>query len=110
MREMQTLSSHIFLVVDEYSLHQHIVEAILQSICDWLIEHKGLSTSKSTVVEWVETIETCKHELLEKEAYNGNLSMMRRTTLSVMRMNTSKGTSATHKGPSKTGTTTRPYD
>ena len=77
MREMQTLSSHIFLVVDKYSLRRHIVEAIPQSICDWLIEHKGLSTSTSTVVEWVEAIETRERELLEKEAYNGNLSMTR---------------------------------
>jgi hypothetical protein len=110
VREMQTLSSHIFLVVDEYSLRRHIVEAIPQSICDWLIEHKGLSTSTSTVVEWVEAIETRERELLEKEAYNGNLSTTRRITPSATRTNTSKGTSATHKGPSKTGTTTRPYD
>ena len=78
VREMQTLLSHIFLVIDEYSLRQHIVEAIPQSICDWLIKHKGLSTSTSTVVEWVEVIET--RELLEKEAYNGNLSMTKRTS------------------------------
>jgi hypothetical protein len=80
VREMQTLSSHIFLVVDKYSLCRHIVEAIPQSICDWLIKHKGLSMSTSTVVEWVEAIETCERELLEKEAYNGNLSTTKRTT------------------------------
>ena len=56
------------------------MEAIPQSICDGLIKHQGLSMSTSTVVEWVEAIETCERELLEKEAYNGNLSTTKRTT------------------------------
>ena len=106
VRELQTLSSHIFLVVDEYTLRRQIVEAIPQSICDWLIKHKGLSMSTSTVVEWVEAIETREHELLEKEAYNGNLATTKRTTSSAARTNTSKGTIATYKSSSKTGTTT----
>ncbi len=110
VRELQTLSSHIFLVVDEYTLRRQIVEAIPQSICDWLIEHKGLSTSTSTVVEWVEAIETRERELLEKEAYNGNLATTKRTTSSVARTNTSKGTTTTYKSSSKTGTTTRPNE
>ena len=65
------------MVIDEYTLRRHIVEAIPQSICDWLIEHKGLSTSMSTVAEWVEAVEIRKREILKKEAYNNNNATMK---------------------------------
>jgi hypothetical protein len=70
VRELQTLSTHIFMTIDEYTLRRQIVNAIPQIICDWLIEHKGLSTSTSTIVEWVDAIEQRERELLEQEAYH----------------------------------------
>jgi hypothetical protein len=35
-----------------------------------LIDLKGLSTSTSSVVEWVEAIARCEQELLEKAAFD----------------------------------------
>ena len=60
------------MTVDKYTLRCHIVDAIPQSICHWLIEFKGLSMSTSNVAEWVACIEQRESELLEKEAYNSN--------------------------------------
>ena len=49
--ELQTLSNHIFMPIDEYTLQRQIVVAIPQMICMWLIEHEDLSMSTLTVVE-----------------------------------------------------------
>jgi hypothetical protein len=75
-RELQTLSAHLFMKVDEYTLRRHIINAIPQSICNWLIELKGLSTSTSSVAEWITAIEQRERELLEKEAYSYNTTKL----------------------------------
>src|SRR5271169_3359385 len=70
VREVQNLSRHIFMPIDEYTLRRQIIAAIPQTICNWLIDYKDLSASTSTVVEWVDAIEKRECELLEREAYN----------------------------------------
>src|SRR5271169_3827342 len=70
VREVQNLSRHVFMPIDEYTLRRQIIAAIPQTICNWLIDYKDLSTSTSTVVEWVDTIKKQERELLEREAYN----------------------------------------
>jgi hypothetical protein len=72
VRELQLMSKHILLPIDEYTLRQRIVEAIPSSIRNHLIDLRGLSTSTSSVSEWVETIAKRECELLEKAAFDDN--------------------------------------
>jgi hypothetical protein len=58
------------MLVDEYMLRKCIVEAIPYRIHNHLIDYKGLSTSTSSVVEWVDAIERRERELLERSAYD----------------------------------------
>lgn len=81
VHKLQTLSNHVFMPIDEYTLRKQIVAAILQTICHWLINYKDLSISTSMVVEWVNAIERHEHELLEREAYNATVRTAKRTTL-----------------------------
>jgi hypothetical protein len=69
VRELQMVSYHILLPVDEYTLRKQIIQAIPSSIRNMLIDYKGLSVSTSSVAEWVDAIERRERELLEKEAY-----------------------------------------
>jgi len=73
VRELQALANHVFMPIDEYTLRRQLVAAIPQSICHWLINYKDLSTSTSTVVEWVNAVERRERELLEREAYNASV-------------------------------------
>ena len=79
VRELETPSDHVFMPVDGYTLRQQIVAAIPQTICNWLIDYKDLSTSTSTVVEWVDAIKRREHELLEKEAYYASVAAAKRS-------------------------------
>ena len=56
VRELERISKHILLPVDEYTLRRKIVEAIPSSMRNHLIDLRGLSTSMLSVVEWVEAI------------------------------------------------------
>ena len=56
IHELERISKHILLPIDEYTLHHRIVEAIPLSIRNHLIDLSSLSTSTSSVVEWVEAI------------------------------------------------------
>ena len=94
------------MVIDKYTLQCHIVEAIPQSICDWLIEHKGLSTSMSTVAEWVEAVEIREREILEKEAYNNNNATMKRQTSIAAKAIPARRSAAPTKGPARISQTT----
>ena len=70
--ELERISKHILLPIDEYTLCHRIVEAIPSSIRNHLIDLRGLSTSTTSVVEWVEAISKQEHELLEKAAFYDN--------------------------------------
>src|SRR6266849_2168905 len=94
VRELQTLSNHIFMPIDEYTLRKQIIAAIPQTICHWLINYKDLSISTSTAVEWVNTIERRERKLLEREAYNVIVQTAKRTTLSTQRNRTTYATSS----------------
>ena len=52
--ELQMVSYHILLPVDEYTLWKQITQAIPSSIRNILIDYKGLSVSTSLVAEWVD--------------------------------------------------------
>ena len=80
IRELQTLSTHVFMPINEYTLRQQIVTAIPQTICHWLINYKNLSTSTLTVVEWVNAVE---QQECKREAYNASVSAARRPTSSL---------------------------
>jgi hypothetical protein len=56
VHELQMISKHILLPIDEYTLRKQIVEVIPSTIQNSLIDLKGLSTSTSSVAEWVEAI------------------------------------------------------
>ena len=80
--DLQTLSTHVFMPIDEFTLCWQILAAIPQTICNWLINFRDLSTSTSTVVEWVDAIEKREPELLEKEAYNATIAPMTKNVMS----------------------------
>jgi hypothetical protein len=50
------ISKHILLPIDKYTLRKQIIEVIPSTIQNSLIDLKGLSTSMSSVAEWVEAI------------------------------------------------------
>jgi hypothetical protein len=56
VRKLQMISKHILLPIDEYTLRKRIIEVIPSTICNSLIDLKGLSTSTLSVAEWVEAI------------------------------------------------------
>jgi hypothetical protein len=68
--DLEILSAHMFQQIDEYSLRRHVLEAIPPKIRNDLMDHKGLSTTTSTLSAWVEAIERREHELLERSAFN----------------------------------------
>jgi hypothetical protein len=70
VRELQMISKHILLPIDKYTLRRRIVEVIPSTIRNSLIDLKGLSTSTSSVAEWVEAIAWREQELLEKAAFD----------------------------------------
>jgi hypothetical protein len=80
VRELQMVSYHVLLPVDEYTLRKQIIQAIPSSIRNMLIDYKGLSVSTSSVAEWVDAIEKRERELLEKEAYEETQIGARRNT------------------------------
>ena len=57
IQELQTLSTHVFMLINEYTLRRQIVTAIPQTIRHWLINYKNLLTLTSTVVKWVDAVE-----------------------------------------------------
>ena len=69
VRKLERISKHILLPIDKYTLHRRIVEAIPSSMRNHLIDLRGLSTSTSSVIEWVEAISKRERELLEKAAF-----------------------------------------
>ena len=77
-RELHLISKHILLPIDEYTLRRRIVEAIPSSIRNHLIDIKGLSTSTSSVAEWVEATARRERELLEKAAFEDNHMNLKR--------------------------------
>ena len=54
--ELQMISKHILLPIDEYTLRKRIVKVIPSSIRNNIIDLKGLSISTSSVAEWVKAI------------------------------------------------------
>ena len=72
IHELERISKHILLPIDEYTLHCRIIEAIPSSIRNHLIDLRGLSTSMLSVMEWVEAISKRERELLEKAAFYDN--------------------------------------
>jgi len=80
VRELQLISKHILLPIEEYSLQRRIVEAIPLSIRNHLIDFKSLSTSMSSVAEWVEAVAKRERELLEKAAFEDNYPNLKRFT------------------------------
>ena len=72
IRELERISKHILLPINEYTLRRRIVKAIPSSIRNHLIDLRGLSTSTLSVVEWVEAISKRECELLEKAAFYDN--------------------------------------
>jgi hypothetical protein len=70
VHELQMISKHILLPIDEYTLRKRIVKVIPLTIRNSLIDLKGLSTSTSSVAEWVEAIARRERELLEKAAFD----------------------------------------
>ena len=68
-RELQMISKHILLPIDEYTLRKWIVEVIPSSIRNNIIDLKGLSISTLSVAKWVEAIAQWEQELLEKAAF-----------------------------------------
>ena len=112
VRELQTLSNHVFMPIDEYTLRRQVIAAIPQTICNWLINYKDLSTSTSSVVEWVDAIERRERELLEREAYNVIVSTTKGTTLGSTRNRDTYGASSartTTKATTRAVGTTRTY-
>jgi hypothetical protein len=112
VRELQALSNHVFMPIDEYTLRRQVIAAIPQTICHWLINYKDLSTSTSTVVEWVDAIERRERELLEREAYNVIVSTTKGTALGPTRNHETYGASSartTTKATTRAAGTTRTY-
>src|SRR5271170_2638198 len=70
VRELQMISYHLLMPVDEYTLRRRIVDAIPWRIRNHLIDFKSLSTSTSSVVEWVDAVERRERDLLERYAYD----------------------------------------
>lgn len=70
LSDLEIHSSHMFLQIDEYSLRRHVLEAIPPRMRNDLMDHKGLSTTTSTLNNWIEAIEKREHELLERSAFN----------------------------------------
>jgi len=91
VRELHTLSYHIFMPIDEFTLRRQILTAIPQSICNWLIIYKDLSTSTSPVADWVNAIERRERELLEQEAYTASLAAAKRVTFNASRPSQVRG-------------------
>ena len=85
VRELERISKHILLPIDEYMLCRKIVEAIPSSMRNHLIDLRGLSTSTSSVVEWVEAISKQERELLEKAAFYDNPPTAKRFVASTSR-------------------------
>jgi hypothetical protein len=74
VRELQMISKHILLPINEYTLRKRIVEVIPSTIQNSLIDLKGLSTSMSSVAEWVKAIARRERELLEKAAFDNTFT------------------------------------
>src|SRR3984885_15273700 len=91
VRELQLISKHI-LPIDEYTLRRRIVEAIPSTIRNHLIDLKGLSTSTSSVAEWVEAIARRERELLEKSAFDDNHMNPKRFMSSSSRLTATRAT------------------
>jgi hypothetical protein len=70
MMKLQQISYHIMLTIDEYTLRKRIVDSIPASMRYHLIDYKGLSTTTSTVMEWMEAIEVRELEIRERAAYD----------------------------------------
>src|SRR5271170_2066135 len=101
VRELNTLSYHIFMPIEEFTLRRQILTAIPQSICNWLIMYNDLSTSTSPVADWVNAIECRERELLEQEAYTASLAAAKRVTFNASRPSQVRGAAV-----SRTATTT----
>ena len=80
IRELQMVSYHILLPVDEYMLWKQIIQAIPSSIQNMLIDYKGLLVSTSSVAEWVDVIERRERKILEIEAYEETQNSAGRNT------------------------------
>jgi hypothetical protein len=93
MRELEMLSHHVFLHIDKYSLRRQLVAAIPQTICRWLIEHKNMSTTTSSIDDWIVAVERRERELLEQEAYDSSLSIPKKAVTGASRSYQSRTTS-----------------
>jgi hypothetical protein len=76
VHKLQTISNHIFMPIDKYTLQQQIVAAT-----DHLPLAYKLQRSTSMVLEWVDAIEQHGHELLKREAYNASMSATKKPNL-----------------------------
>jgi hypothetical protein len=85
VHELQMTSKHILLPIDEYTLQKWAVEVIPSTKRNSLIDLKGLSTSTSSVTEWVEAIAQHKRELLKKAAFNDIFTNPTRFGMAIMR-------------------------
>ena len=87
MSQLQMITFHIMLTVDEYMLRNRIVESIPPSMRNNLIDYKGLSTTTSTVVEWVKAIEDRELELRERAAYDEATTVTKKPPIAAAQTN-----------------------
>jgi len=97
VRELQLISKHILLPIDEYTLRRRIVEAIPSNIRNHLIDLKSLSTSTSSVAEWVEAIARRERELLEKSAFEDNHMNPKRFMINSSRSTATRATATPYR-------------
>jgi hypothetical protein len=106
VRELQIISYHLLMPVDEYTSRRRIIEAIHWRIRNHLIDFKGLSTSTSSVVEWVDAIERRERELLERSAYDTVVRQRVRTSTALKATSTSRDETPTKTQPRTQSTRT----
>jgi hypothetical protein len=85
VHKLQMISKHFLLLIDKHTLQKQIVEVIPSMIWNSLINLKGLSTSMSSVTEWVEAI--AWHEF-EKATFNDTFTNPTRFGMATMRQPT----------------------
>ena len=77
VENLKRISKHLFLEVDAFTLRKEIIKAIPADMRRTIINIKGLSTTTSSVKEWVAAIDRRECEILEYEAFEeGNRQRM----------------------------------
>ena len=69
VENLKRISKHLFLEVDAFTLRKKIIEAIPADMRRTIINIKGLSTTTSSIKEWVAAIDRREREILEYKAF-----------------------------------------